>query len=151
MFAEAMQQQGIKPEMELYHPGMYWVFDFLRDLGLVEQPYIMQFVMGVQTGIYPTPQNLLSFVNQLPSGSVFTTAAMGPFQLPLTVMSILLGGHVRVGLEDNIYAKRGQLLRTNAEAVEQVVRIAHEMNREIATPRQAREILGLSSEPNEYS
>jgi 3-keto-5-aminohexanoate cleavage enzyme len=151
LFAEAMQERGIKPEMELYHPGMYWVFDHLREQRLLKEPYMMQFVMGVQTGTYPTPQNLLAFVNELPAGSIFTTAAMGVFQLPLTVLSILLGGHVRVGMEDNVYAKRGQLYTSNAEAVERIVRIAHDMNREVATPQQAREMLGLSQRPSQYS
>jgi 3-keto-5-aminohexanoate cleavage enzyme len=68
----------------------------------------------------------------------------------MTTMGILLGGHVRVGLEDNVYARRGQLYKSNAEAVERIARIAQELNREIATPTQAREMLGLSQTPTRY-
>ena len=77
-------------------------------------------------------------------------AGIGPYQLPMTTMGILLGGHVRVGMEDNVYYRRGQLLKSNAEAVERVVRIARDMNREIATPAQARAMLGLSATPSRY-
>jgi 3-keto-5-aminohexanoate cleavage enzyme len=76
-------------------------------------------------------------------------AAIGPYQLPLTTMAILLGGHVRVGLEDNLYYRRGQRLRSNAEAVERIIRIARELNREVATPAQARAILGLPAAPSQ--
>jgi 3-keto-5-aminohexanoate cleavage enzyme len=107
--------------------------------------------MGYQTSFYPTPNNLLSFIYELPVDSFYEVAGLGPFQLPMTVMSILLGSHVRVGLEDNIYSKRGQLFKSNAEAVEQIVRIAREMNLEIATPVHAREIIGLSPRPTKHS
>jgi len=150
LFAQGMKQRSIVPEMELYHPGMYWVMDHLIQEGLVQRPYVVQFVMGVQTGTYPTPDSLLAFIRDLPEGSVFTVAGMGPFQLPLTVMAIILGGHVRVGMEDNVYAKKGKLLASNAEAVEQIVRIARDMNRPIATPKEARQILGVRSMPSRY-
>ena len=117
---------------------------------LIDPPYLFQFVMGYQTSFYATPQNVLSFIHELPANSVYEVAGLGQFQLPMTVMSILLGGHVRVGLEDNIYYKRGQLLKSNAEAVERIVRIARDMNREIATPAQARQIFGVSSKPSKY-
>jgi 3-keto-5-aminohexanoate cleavage enzyme len=93
---------------------------------------------------------VLSFIHELPANSVYEVAGLGQFQLPMTVLSILLGGHVRVGLEDNTYYKRGQLLKSNAEAVERIVRIAREMNRDIATPAQARQIFGVSSKPSKY-
>jgi 3-keto-5-aminohexanoate cleavage enzyme len=150
MFASRMKKRGIKAEMELYHPGMYWVVEDLIHQDLVDPPYLFQFVMGYQTSFYPTPHNLLNFIHELPAKSVYGVAGLGPFQLPMTVMSILLGGHVRVGLEDNIYYKRGQLFKSNAETVEQIVRIARDMNREIATSAQARKILGLSPRPTAY-
>jgi 3-keto-5-aminohexanoate cleavage enzyme len=106
--------------------------------------------MGYTTSSYPTPANLLGLVNELPEQAVFAVAGIGPYQLAMTTMGILLGGHVRVGLEDNVYARRGQLYKSNAEAVECVTRIARELNREIATPGQAREILGLSQTPTQY-
>lgn len=148
-FAEAMRQRGIKPELELYNPGMYWVIRDLQEAGLIPAPALIQFVLGTMTGSYPTPWTLMSLLQELPPGALFEVAAIGPYQLPLTTMAILLGGHVRVGLEDNLYYRRGQRLRSNAEAVERVVRIAGELNREVATPAQARAILGLSPTPSQ--
>jgi 3-keto-5-aminohexanoate cleavage enzyme len=149
-FARAMKERGIKPEMELFHQGMFWIMQDLISQDLLSAPYMVDLAMGSQTGTYPTPANLLSLVNELPAQSMFTVIAIGPFQLPLLVMSILLGGHVRVGMEDNVYLSRGRLLKSNAEAVERIARIATDMNREIATPAQARQMLGLSAKPSEY-
>jgi 3-keto-5-aminohexanoate cleavage enzyme len=150
LYATTMKEKGIKPEMELYHPGMYWVVNDLLAQGLLDPPYDIQFVMGFQTSSFPTPANLLSLVNELPEQSIFFTIGVGPFQLPMTVMSVLLGGHVRVGMEDNLYYARGQKLKSNAELVARIVRIAKEMNREVATPAQAREMLGISATPSSY-
>jgi 3-keto-5-aminohexanoate cleavage enzyme len=106
--------------------------------------------MGVQTGMYPTPWNVLNMLQELPGDSLFTVAAIGKFQWPLVTMGIILGGNVRVGLEDNLYERRGRKLEGNGEAVEKVVRLAAEFGREIATPAQAREMLGLSATPSSY-
>ena len=90
-------------------------------------------------------------MDQLPAQSIVEVAGLGQHQLPMTTMAMILGAQmVRVGMEDNVYYKRGQLLKSNAEAVERVVRIARELNREIATPAQAREMLGLSMTPSVY-
>lgn len=149
-FARTMKEKGIKPEMELYHPGQYWVFQDLLMEGLVDPPYDFQFVMGFQTSSFPTPANLLGLVNELPPQSIFSVIGVGYFQIPMNVMGIMLGGHVRVGMEDNLYYTKGQKLKSNAELVARIVRIAKEMNREIATPAQAREMLGISQEPTQY-
>jgi 3-keto-5-aminohexanoate cleavage enzyme len=77
-------------------------------------------------------------------------SGIGPFQLSMTTFATLLGGHVRVGLEDNLYYRRGEKLASNAQAVARTVRIAHELNREIATPEQTREMLGISKTPSKY-
>jgi 3-keto-5-aminohexanoate cleavage enzyme len=147
--AAVMKERGIKPEMETYHSGQFWPGSSVIEAGLVDPPYLFQFVMGYQTSAFPTPENLVHLVNELPKNSVFFVCGIGPFQLPMTTMSILMGGHVRVGLEDNVYYRRGQKLAGNGEAVERVLRIAHELNREIATPAQARELLGLG-DPRAY-
>jgi 3-keto-5-aminohexanoate cleavage enzyme len=120
------------------------------DRGLVEKPYLFQFVMGYQTSAFPTPASLVHLVEHLPADSIFFTCGIGPYQLPMTTMSMIMGGHVRVGLEDNVYYSRGRKLRGNGEAVERVIRIARELNREIATPDQARAFLGLG-EPRQYA
>jgi 3-keto-5-aminohexanoate cleavage enzyme len=150
MFAKAMKENGIKPEMELYRHGMYWVIQDLLMQGLIDPPYDIQFVTGFQTSTFPTPANLISLINELPPQSLFFVIGVGHFQLPMNVMPILLGGHVRVGMEDNLYYSRGRKLKNNAEAVARIARIAKEMNREIATPQQAREMLGISQTPSQY-
>jgi 3-keto-5-aminohexanoate cleavage enzyme len=141
--AAEMKEAGVKPEMEMYHSGQFWVSQSLIAAGLSTPPHLFQFVMAYQTSAFPTPANLVHLVNELPPESVFFVCGIGPFQLPMTTMSILMGGHVRVGLEDNLYYARGRKLAGNGEAVERVVRIARELNREVADPSQARELLGL--------
>lgn len=150
LYAKTMKEKGVKPEMELYHPGMYWVVQDLIMEGLIDPPYDIQYVMGFQTSSFPTPANLLSLINELPPQSIFFAIGVGHYQLPMNVMAVMLGGHVRVGMEDNLYYKRGQKLEKNAELVARIARIANEMNREVATPAQAREMLGISQTPSSY-
>lgn len=148
--ADAMKQRDIKPEMEMYQPGQYWVSSDLIKKDLIKPPYYFQYIMGYQTSIYPTPENLISMVRELPEQSIFSAVGIGKYEWIMATMSIMLGGHVRVGLEDNLYLKRGVKLKSNAEAVEKVVRIARELGREIATPAQARQMLGISATPSKY-
>lgn len=148
--AAVMKEKGIKPEMEMYNPGNYWVSQELIRQNLIEPPYIFQYVMGYQTSIYPTPENLINMIRELPKNSIFQTIGIGKYQWIMTSLGIMLGGNVRVGLEDNIYLQRGVKLSSNAEAVEKAVRMARELGREIATPKQAREMLGISAVPSKY-
>ncbi len=150
LYAQTMKEKGVKPEMELYHPGMYWVFNDLLAGGHLDPPYDFQFVMGFQTSSFPTPANLISLVNELPAQSIWFAIGVGPFQLPMNTMAILMGGHVRTGMEDNLYYSRGRKVTDNAELVARVVRLARELNREVATPAQAREMLGISQKPSSY-
>jgi 3-keto-5-aminohexanoate cleavage enzyme len=149
-FAEEMRRQGVKPELESYHSGAAWVVRYLIERNLLDKPYWIQTVMGCQTGSLPTVENVLHLLKEFPEGALWLCSAIGPFQLPLTTLATLMGGHVRVGLEDNIYYARGRKARSNAELVARAVRIARELNREIATPAEARVILGLRSEPSQY-
>ncbi len=149
-FAAEMKQRGIKPELELYHPGCAWVVNYLIEHDLIKKPYWMQTVMGYQTGSFPTVENVLQLLKEFPEQALWLCSAIGPFQLPLTTLATLMGGHVRVGLEDNVYYSRGRKAKSNAELVARTVRIAHELNRTVATPAQAREMLGLSSKPSTY-
>lgn len=148
--ATLMSERGIKAEMETYHSGQFGVSRDLIARGLVEPPYVHQFVMGYQTSVLPTPAHLLQMLSDLPEGSLFFVCGIGQFQLPMTTMSILLGGHVRVGLEDNLYHSRGRKLTGNGEAVERIAGIAGKLGREPATPAEARAILGLSGTPSAY-
>ena len=142
-FSKEMQQRGIKPEIETYHSGGAWVIRDLIDRALLKPPYLIQTVMGTQTASYPTPEHVIQLLRELPPETVWLCSGIGPFQLPLTTLALLMGGHARVGLEDNLYYSRGRKFTDNAEAVKRVVRITHELNRSVATPAQTRQMLGL--------
>jgi 3-keto-5-aminohexanoate cleavage enzyme len=90
-------------------------------------------------------ENLLHMVRSIPEGSTWSVAGVGRAQLPLNTMAILLGGHVRVGFEDNVYYEKGVLATSNAQFVERIVRLSKELGREVASPQEARKILGLST------
>jgi uncharacterized protein (DUF849 family) len=144
--ATLMKERGIKPEWEVFNPA-----DLLTDVqacidaGLDEPPYFINFVLGVRAfqGAMPyTPKILQQMVDIMPKDAVFNVSAIGPSQLNAGVQSILLGGHVRVGLEDNLYYSRGRLAK-NIEQVERIVRIIRDLGLEPATPAEAREIIGL--------
>ena len=149
-FAEEMQERGIKPELETYHTGAAGVLRQLIDRDLIEPPYWIQTVMGYQASSLPTVDHVVRLLRDVPDGTLWLCSGIGRHQLPMTTLATLMGGHVRVGLEDNVYYRKGEKA-TNAQLVERAVRVAHELNREVATPAQAREMLGLSSEPSDYS
>jgi 3-keto-5-aminohexanoate cleavage enzyme len=141
-----MADRGVKPEWEVMSPA-HIVQDPLRliEMGLDRPPYFFNIVLGIAAfqGALPyTPKFLQMMVDLLPEQTEFCVSAIGPAQLPATTMSILLGGHVRVGLEDNLYLSRGKLA-TNEELVARAVRIIRELGHEPATPAEAREILGM--------
>jgi 3-keto-5-aminohexanoate cleavage enzyme len=144
-YAEKMKEQGVKPEMEVYSPAMLKEVNMLIEKGLLEKPYYIDFVMGMpaQGTLEATRQNLFFMIDQLPPDSVFNVCAVGRHQAAMTTFSILEGGMARVGMEDNIYYTKGELVKSNAQLVERTVRIARELQREIATPDEARMILGL--------
>jgi len=146
-FAAEMKKRGIKPEMETYHTGGAWVIRDLIERRLVEPPFLVQTVMGAQTASYPTPENVLQMLKELPEQTIWLCSGIGPFQLPLTTLALLMSGHARVGLEDNLYHSRGRKFVDNAESVKRVVRIAGELNRKISTPAETRKLLGLPSTP----
>jgi 3-keto-5-aminohexanoate cleavage enzyme len=148
--ADLMAEKSIKPEMETYQSGQFQVSRGLIERGRVDPPYVHQFVMGYQTSVLPTPKNLINLLDELPEGSLFFTCGIGQYQLPMTTLSIILGGHVRVGLEDNVYYSRGRKFRGNGEPVERAAQVAASQGREVATAAEAREILGLSPEPSTY-
>jgi 3-keto-5-aminohexanoate cleavage enzyme len=149
-YAQAMLENGVKPELEVYNPGQFWLVNNLIRKDLIKKPYLIQFVMGFQSGSYPTPKNLLAFLDELPSNSIFEVIGVGNFQLPMIAMAIILGGNVRTGMEDTLLYRKGQLCKNNAELVERVVRLSRELNREVATPMQARKMLNISLKPSTY-
>ena len=150
LYARTMKEKGIKPELEVYNEGQFWLVNNLIKKKLVDPPYIIQFVMGFQTGTYPTPKNVLSMIEQLPPNSIFECIGVAHFQVPMVLMGMIMGGHARVGMEDNVYYERGKSAERNVQFVERVVRLAREMGREVATPAVARKMLGISEKPSQY-
>jgi len=138
-----MVDRGIKPELELFNDGhrneAYGLLE-RRDLA---DPVYATLIFGSGTLTRPTPGNFLTAIDDLPRGAQFNTLGFGRHQLPFATMGILFGGHVRVGLEDNVYFERGQLAESNAQLVERVVGVAEQLGRPVATTTQARDILGL--------
>lgn len=143
-FALAMQEHGVRPELEIFDVGMITNALRLLDKGLISAPLHFDFVLGVPGAIAGTPENLMHMVKLIPPGSTWSVAGIGRAQLPLNTMAILLGGHVRVGFEDNIFYKKGVLATSNAQFVERIVRLANELGREVATPAEARKVLNLT-------
>ena len=142
-FARRLQNYGIVPEIEIFDVGMIDEAMRLQRMGLITEPLHFDFVMGVPGGIGADAAHLIHMVRSLPVGSTWSVAGMGRHQLTLGTIALAMGGNVRVGFEDNIYYRKGQLAQTNAELVARMVRIAHELDRPAATPAQAREILQL--------
>ena len=142
-FAHRLRQASIVPEIEIFDVGMLDEAMRLRDMGLISEPIQFDFVLGVPGALGADPAHLLYLVRSLPTGSTWSVAGMGRHQLTLGVMALAMGGNVRVGFEDNIYFRKGQLARSNAELVARIVRIAKEMERPVATAAQARDILQL--------
>lgn len=140
---EEMQDRGIKPELEVFNDGHLNEVHGLLERKELAEPVYATLIFGGGTLTRPRPRNLLNAVENLPDGALYNTLGFGPHQLPFATMGILLGGHVRVGLEDNVYYQRGELAESNAQLVERVARVADELGREVATPAQARDILGL--------
>jgi 3-keto-5-aminohexanoate cleavage enzyme len=141
--ARTMLDLSIKPEIEAFDFGFVQQGKNLIEAGLVRTPAHFQLVMGVDGGIPATPENLLHMRGQLPAGATYVVAGLGRAQLPMTTMAIMLGGHVRVGLEDNLYLKKGILAR-NEELVARARHLAEDLQREVATPDEARAIMGLA-------
>ncbi|WP_255197700.1 3-keto-5-aminohexanoate cleavage protein [Halorarius litoreus] len=142
-YAERMREAGVKPELELFNQGHIPEMQNLIDKGLVDAPYWATVILGMQTGTPPHPRNLINFVDNLPEDTEWQALAVGRYQLPLTTMAITMGGHVRVGMEDNVYYRKGELAESNAQLVRRTARIADELDRPLATPDETREILGL--------
>ena len=142
-FAKKMQEMGVKPEFEIFERGMIENAKKLLKKGYVSAPMHFDFVLGVPGACPGNPEDLMYLVQFLPEGSTWTVAGVGRYQLPLTTLAIILGGNVRVGFEDNIYYTKGVKADSNAQMVERVARLARELGREVATPDEARQILGL--------
>jgi len=142
-WAGYMRDHGVKPELEVYDTGMINTAKMLAEDGVLETPLHIQFVMIGRTGFSATPRMLQYCVDQLPEGWTWSVCALGRNELPMGAVAMTMGGHVRVGMEDNIFLSRGVLLESNALLVERVRTIAEALNIEVAKPDEARKLLGI--------
>ncbi len=142
-FGQRMIERGIKPELEVFDKSMIDMALRLHKKGFINKPMHFDFVMGVNGGISGELRDFVFLRGSIPADATYTVAGVGRYEFPLAMAAIIDGGHVRVGFEDNVYLSKGVLAKSNGELVEKVVRLAKEFGREIATPKEAREILGL--------
>jgi 3-keto-5-aminohexanoate cleavage enzyme len=142
--ARIMKQAGVKPEIEIFDLGMLVTALRMRDEGKLDDPLHFQFVLGTPWGAPATPKSFLHLYEHLPPNATWSNIGVGRGYLPMAMMALMMGGHIRVGMEDNIYLDKGVMAKTNAELVERVVRIINAYGRPIASPAEARKILGLN-------
>jgi uncharacterized protein (DUF849 family) len=140
--AERIKELGVKPEMEIFDTGNLWFANIMVEEGLIAPPPLYQLCMGIPYGAPVNAGLLQAMVNMLPKGAQWTSFAIGRDQLPWVAQAVLLGGHVRVGLEDNLYLSKG-VKATNAQLTERAIQIVHDLGASVATPDEAREILQL--------
>lgn len=143
--AKCMRDNVVKPELEVFDVGHIYQAGDLIQKGLIDDPPHFQLCMGIKWGIEASPENLLFMKSKLPPDSLWSVLGVGKAQLPMITMAILLGGNVRVGFEDNIYFKKGVLASSNAQMVEMAADLAERLGRQVATPAEARRILGIKS------
>lgn len=140
--AARIKELGVKPEMEIFDTGNLWFANVMVEEGLIAPPPMYQLCMGIPYGAPVDPGLLQAMVNLLPDGAQWTSFAIGRNQLPWVAQSVLLGGHVRVGLEDNLYLSKG-VKATNAQLTGRAIDIVHNLGSSVATPDEARDILKL--------
>jgi len=141
--AGLMRERGIRPELEVYDFGHVPLCLDLVKQGLVEGPLQFSFVMGVRGGMPGDPALLPTLVSMLPEDAIWQAIGIGRTQLPLSFAALALGGNVRVGYEDNVYFRKGELAQSNAQFVRRAVELVHAAGREVASPDYVRERLGV--------
>ena len=142
--ARELEKNGIMSELEIFDYGMMDTTRRFLSKGYLPEKFHINFVLGVPGGMAGNIENLISLKNRLNPLQTWTVTGVGKFQLPLAVHAIMMGGHVRIGFEDNIYFRQGELAKTNAQLIKRIVRIAKELDRPVATLPQTRQMLGLS-------
>ncbi|MEV6621351.1 3-keto-5-aminohexanoate cleavage protein [Amycolatopsis sp. NPDC051106] len=140
--AKRIQELGVKPELEIFDTGHLWFASKMVEEGLIDAPPLFQLCMGIPYGAPVDPGLLQAMVRLLPDGAQWASFAIGRDQMPWVAQSVLLGGHVRVGLEDNLYLAKG-VKATNGQLVERAVGIVQDLGATVASASRAREILGL--------
>ena len=144
-FVKRMNQFGVKPEMEIYNIAMIQEVRILIEKGLLQKPYNLNLILGMAYQGALESDHLLfqSYLEFIPQDAYFNTLGVGKAQLTLGTLGMILGGNVRVGLEDNIYYKKGELAKSNAQLVARMVRVARELGKEPCTPDEVRKLFGL--------
>lgn len=140
---KTMKENNIKPEIEVFHSGMFYDSLYYKENDILDSPLHYQFVLGTPGGIGASVENLVHLKGLLPDNTTWSAFGVGKAHIPILYTTIALGGHVRVGMEDNVYYARGKLVESNAEFVERAARVIKEANKEVASPEDARDILGL--------
>jgi 3-keto-5-aminohexanoate cleavage enzyme len=133
---------GVKPELEIFDSGQMGTALRLAEQGLLQEPLFFQFVLGIAGGAPATPASLLHLVEQVPSGSQWSICSVSRHQLPMNTLALGMGGHVRTGLEDNLWLRKG-VPATNGGLVERLRKLIELTEQEVASPAQARELLGI--------
>ena len=141
--AKIIQELGVKPEMEVFELGQIWFAKQLIKEGLIDEPPLFQLCMGIPWTAEANAENMLALRNMLPENSVWAGFGISRMQMPMVAQAMILGGNVRVGLEDNLYLKRG-VLASNGQLVERAVEIIERLGGSIMSPQQTREKLGLT-------
>jgi uncharacterized protein (DUF849 family) len=142
--AKRIKEAGVNPELEVFDMGHIEIGRSLLEKGLVESPPIFQLCLGIQWGIPATTKNMLMMKEALPSDAIWSGFGIGPNSFPMVAQSALLGGNVRVGFEDNFYVSPGTPAKNNAQLIEKAVSILKALDKEPASPQEARETLGLA-------
>lgn len=141
--AAELQKNDVMPELEVFDYGMMDTVERMLKKEQIPAHYHIDFVLGVPGGMMGNTRDLVMLTDRLKPGQTWAVAGVGRFQLPLSVTAIAMGGHVRVGIEDNIYFRKGEMATSNAQLIERIANISRLMDREIATVKQAKEMLGL--------
>ncbi|MDO8863657.1 3-keto-5-aminohexanoate cleavage protein [Haliea sp. E1-2-M8] len=141
--AERLQKIGVKPELEVFDLGHIWFAKQMLEEGLLEQPPLFQICMGVRWGAQGSTRNMQTMVDNLPTGANWAGFGLGANEMPMVAQAALLGGHTRVGLEDNLYLEKG-VFASNAQLVERAVVLLESMGAKLQTPEETRKTLGLS-------
>ncbi len=143
--ASLIKGAGVKPELEVFEIGHIRIANHLIRQGLVESPPLFQLCMGVPWGMDATTENMVYMRNNLPGNALWYAFAIGVQHFQMAVTSMINGGHARVGFEDNLYIRKGEFAKSNAQMVQKVVELAALMDREVASAKEARQILGLNT------
>jgi len=142
--AKRLQEIGVKPELEVFDTGQIWFAKHMIESGMIDSPPLFQICLGIPWGAPATPSVFQAMVNELPEGCNWTGFAIGAMEMPIVAQSLLLGGNVRVGLEDNLYLEKG-VLASNAQLVDRARTIVESMGASVQSPAEARETMGLKT------